>query len=129
MIRINLLPQKRKRRVESGSGGELWVLVAVGLLVLEIVGLFVFHTSLDDKLAQERRTNAQIKAQVDASKKSVENHASVTEELERMLAREDAIAQLQSARTGPTAVLLETARILTPGRGPSVNPEKLAQLR
>lgn len=129
MIRINLLPQKRKRRVESGSGGELWVLVAVGLLVLEIVGLFVFHTSLDDKLAQERKTNAEIRAQVDASKKSVENHASVTEELERMRAREDAIAQLQSARTGPTAVLLETARILTPGRGPSVDPEKLAQIR
>ena len=26
-------------------------------------------------------------------------------------------------------MLLELARILTPGRGPSVNPEKLAQLR
>lgn len=129
MIRINLLPQKRKRRVEKGSGGEAWVLVAVGLLVLQIVGLFVFHTSLDDKLAQERKTNAEIKAQIDASKKSVENHANVTEELERMRSREEAIAQLQSARTGPTAVLLETARILTPGRGPSVDPEKLAQIR
>jgi type IV pilus assembly protein PilN len=129
VIRINLLPQKRKRRVEKGSGGEAWVLVAVGLLVLQIVGLFVFHTSLDDKLAQEKKTNAEIKAQVDASKKSVENHANVTEELERMRSREEAIAQLQSARTGPTAVLLETARILTPGRGPSVDPEKLAQIR
>src|SRR5690606_2800523 len=63
------------------------------------------------------------------SKKAVANHEEVKSELERMRAREDAIAQLQSARTGPTAVLLELARILTPGRGPSVNPEKLAQLR
>src|SRR5690606_32314006 len=39
------------------------------------------------------------------------------------------ISQLQSARTGPTAVLLELARILTPGRGPSIDPEKLAQVR
>jgi len=36
---------------------------------------------------------------------------------------------LQSARTGPTAVLLELARLLTPGRGPSVDPDRLSQLR
>jgi type IV pilus assembly protein PilN len=53
----------------------------------------------------------------------------VIEELERLRAREEAIEKLQSARTGPTAVLLEMARILTPGRGPSVDPEKLAQIR
>jgi type IV pilus assembly protein PilN len=128
MIRINLLPQK-KRRSESGSGGEAWVLVAVGLLVLEIVGLFVYHTSLESELADENKTNAEIQAKIDASKKSVSNHKNVTEELDRMRAREDAIAKLQSARTGPTAVLLETARILTPGRGPSLDPEKLAQIR
>lgn len=128
MIRINLLPQK-KRRVESGGSGEAWVLVAVGLLVLQIVGLFIFHTSLESKLADENTANAEIQAKIDASKKSVLNHKNVTEELDRMRAREDAIAKLQSARTGPTAVLLETARILTPGRGPSLDPEKLAQIR
>jgi type IV pilus assembly protein PilN len=46
-----------------------------------------------------------------------------------MRAREDAIAKLQSARTGPTAVLLEIARLLTAGRAPSIDPERLAQVR
>ena len=128
MIRINLLPQK-KRRVESSAGGELWVLAAVGVLVLEIVGLFFFHSSLESELQTERKKNQQIQAQIEASKDAVTNHKNVTEELERMRAREDAIAKLQSARTGPTAVLLETAKILTPGRGPSIDPEKLAQIR
>jgi type IV pilus assembly protein PilN len=128
MIRINLLPQK-KRRSDSGSSGEAWVLVAVALLVLEIVGLFVYHTSLENGLSEENKENAEIQAKIDASKKSVANHANVTAELGRMRAREEAIAKLQSARTGPTAVLLETARILTAGRGPSLDPEKLAQIR
>jgi len=128
MIKINLLPQK-KRRVEVGGGGEGWVLVAVLLLVLESIGLWVFDSQLQEELAQEVQKNAEISAKIEASKKSVNNHKNVTDELERMRAREDAIAKLQSARTGPTAVLLEAARILTPGRGPSLDPEKLAQVR
>jgi|SRR6187551_386512 len=127
MIRINLIPQK-KQRVES-SAGESWVLVVVGILVLEIGALFFYHTTLEDQLSIERRTNGEIQAKIDASKQAVENHANVTSELTRLRAREEAIAKLQNARTGPTAVLLETARILTPGRGPSLDPEKLAQVR
>ncbi len=128
MIRINLLPQK-KRRVEASAGGELWVLGAVLLLALEIVGLFFYHSSLESDLQAEQKQNSQIRAQIDASKNAVKDHKSILTQLEAMRAREDAIAKLQSARTGPTAVLLETARILTPGRGPSIDPEKLAQIR
>jgi type IV pilus assembly protein PilN len=115
--------------VDTGSSGELWVLVAVGALALEIIALYFFHSSLEDDLAEENKQNAQIQAKIDASKKKVENHKKVTEELESLRAREEAISKLQRARTGPTAVLLETARILTPGRGPSIDPEKLAQIR
>lgn len=128
MIRINLLPQK-KRRVETGSGGEMWVLAAVGALALEIVALFFYHSSLEDELLRERQQNEQIQAKIDASKKKVQNHKNVTDELAVLRAREEAIEKLQRARTGPTAVLLETSRILTPGRGPSIDPEKLAQVR
>lgn len=128
MIRINLLPQK-KRRVEASAGGEVWVLGAVFLLVLEIVALFFYHSSLESDLQAEKQENLQIQAKIDASKSAVKDHQNITKELDVMRAREDAIAKLQSARTGPTAVLLETARILTPGRGPSIDPEKLAQIR
>lgn len=129
MIRINLLPQKRRRLAEPASGGELWVLGAFGLLLAQVALFFVFHGFKEEELREQSQKNSQLQSQIDQSKKAVANHEAVKKELERMRAREDAIAQLQSARTGPTAVLLELARILTPGRGPSVNPEKLAQLR
>jgi type IV pilus assembly protein PilN len=129
VIRINLLPQKRRRLAEPASGGELWVLGAFGLLLAQVALFFVFHGFKEEELREQSQKNSQLQSQIDQSKKAVANHEAVKKELERMRAREDAIAQLQSARTGPTAVLLELARILTPGRGPSVNPEKLAQLR
>jgi type IV pilus assembly protein PilN len=128
MIRINLLPQKRKR-AEAASGGENWILVALGLLVLEFVLLFVFNGFKERELEAELQRNNTISSQITLSQNAVKNHANVTKELERLRSREDAIARLQSARTGPTAVLLEIAKILTAGRGPTIDPETLAQIR
>ncbi len=127
MIRINLLPQKR--RAESSEGSQLWLVALLVLLIAEIAGLFVFHGFKRQELAAQKHKNAEIQAQIDSARKAVKNQAEVKAKLARLRAREDAIAKLQSARTGPTAMMLEMARILTPGRGPSVSPEKLAQLR
>ena len=127
MIRINLLPQKR--RTERGEGGQAWLLVLLGLFVVEVVGLFVFHGVKGEELNEQRRKNAVLQSQIDQAKKAVANHEDVKKQLTRLRAREDAIAKLQSARTGPTAMLLELARLLTTGRGPSVDPQLLEQLR
>jgi type IV pilus assembly protein PilN len=128
VIRINLLPQKRKR-AERTEGSQLWLAIVLVLLLAEVAGLFVFHGFKSEELADQERKNATLQSQIDQSKKSVANHAQVKEKLTQLRAREQAIAKLQSARSGPTAVLLELARILTPGRGPSVDPDRLAQLR
>jgi type IV pilus assembly protein PilN len=130
VIRINLLAQKRRvegaRRSEAGQG---W-LVAIGLLfVLELVALFVFHGVKTEEQAEQQRKNKELEAQIERSKKLVADHPTVQKELAELREREDAIKQLQSARTGPTAVLLELARLLTPGRGPSVSPDRLGQVR
>jgi len=127
MIRINLLPQKR--RAQKAEGGQLWAVVIVLLVALEAVGFIIFHGNKKEELVAQRRKNSELEAQIDQSKNAVRNHNDVKAQLERLRAREDAISKLQSARTGPTAVLLELARMLTPGRGPTVDPERLNQLR
>jgi type IV pilus assembly protein PilN len=127
VIRINLLPQKR--RVQKAEGGQLWAVVIVLLVALEAVGFFIYHGNKKEELVAQRRKNTELETQIEQSKSAVKNHNDVKAQLERLRAREDAIAKLQSARTGPTAVLLELARILTPGRGPSVDPDRLNQLR
>lgn len=127
MIRINLLPQKR--RAQRAEGGQLWAVVVVLLVALEAVGFFIFHGAKKEELTRQRRENATLEEQIAQSKAAVKNHADVKAQLERLRAREDAISKLQSARTGPTAVLLELARLLTAGRGPSIDPDRLNQLR
>ena len=128
MIKINLLTQKR--RVEAGSQkSQLWLVAVMVAFIAEIGALIVFHGFKDAELQDQRRRNTEITAQIEQSKNSVKNHPEVLKKLEELRAREAAIGKLQSARTGPTAVLLELARILTPGRGPSVAPDKLSQLR
>jgi type IV pilus assembly protein PilN len=101
----------------------------LGALFVEVVVLVVYHGLKADELRTQERKNAELSGQIDLSKKSVGKHAEVLEKLTQLRAREEAIAKLQSARSGPTAILLELSRILTPGRGPSIDPERLNQIR
>lgn len=128
MIRINLMPQKR-RTERSADGSQLWLAVVMVVMLAEVAGLFVFHGFKGEELKDQNRKNAELQAQIDQSKQAVANGAEVKEKLAQLRAREEAIGKLQSARTGPTAVLLELARLLTPGRGPSVDPDRLSQLK
>jgi type IV pilus assembly protein PilN len=128
MIRVNLLPQRRELKRVADTN-QTWILVVLGVVVAEIIGLFLFHQVKREELAKQVRTNAELTSQIDQIKKAVANHADVKSQLEILRAREDAIAKLQAARTGPTAVLLEMSRVLTPGRGPTADTDVLAQLR
>jgi type IV pilus assembly protein PilN len=99
------------------------------LFLGEVAGLLVYHGLKSDDLKEQADANKVLEGQIAEAKKAVTNHPQIKEQLAQLRAREDAIAKLQSARSGPTAVMLELARILTPGRGPSVDPDRLAQLR
>jgi len=127
MIRINLMAQKR--RAERSEGSQLWLVVAMVAMLAEVAALFVFHGFKSEELKEQRLKNAALTSQIDQSKTTVADHENVRQKLAQLRAREEAIGKLQSARTGPTAILLELARLLTPGRGPSVDPDRLSQLR
>jgi type IV pilus assembly protein PilN len=127
MIRINLLAQKK--RSERSDGSQVWLAVVMVVVLAEVAALFVFHSIKAEELSDQQRKNAELTSQIEQAKKNVANHDQVKAELELLRQREAAIQKLQSARSGPTSILLELARILTPGRGPSVDPDRLAQLR
>lgn len=127
MIRVNLLPQKRRKPAQSRS--DLWLIVSLAVVVLEVVACFIWYGSKDDELQQQRSKNAALQAQIDQVKAVSKNHEDVKTRLALLREREEAIAKLQSARSGPTAMLLEVARMLTPGRGPSVDPNELTRVR
>ncbi|HKO51027.1 MAG TPA: PilN domain-containing protein [Polyangiaceae bacterium] len=126
MIRINLMA---KRRAERAEAPQVWLAVVMVAMLAEVAALFVFHSIKDEELKDQRLKNAALTSQIDQSKSTVANHEDVRQKLSQLRAREEAIGKLQTARTGPTAILLELARLLTAGRGPSVDPDRLSQLR
>ncbi len=131
MIRVNLLPQKKRGGARGGAGqpSQRWLLAVLGVLLLEVAGLFFFHQKKLDEFNQQQNKNQQLEAQIQQIKTLVANHEAVKKELVVLRAREDAIAKLQGARSGPTAVLLEMAQLLTPGKGPTVEADRIQQLR
>lgn len=128
MIRINLLAQK-KRGAERSDQSQAWLVAVMVVVLAEVAALFLLHSFQAEELTDQQRKNAELTSQIDQAKKNVASHDQVKAELALLRERETAIQKLQSGRSGPTAILLELARILTPGRGPSVDPARLAQLR
>ncbi len=124
MIRINLLPHKREARRDSGQG---WLIAVMLVVAAEIVVLGLYHQFKLQELAKQKQINSELTNQISEIQSTVKNHAEVKKKLEVLRAREEAIGKLQSARSGPTAVLLELSRLLTVGRGPSISPEELMQ--
>jgi type IV pilus assembly protein PilN len=126
MIRINLLPQRREARQEAS---QTWLAVLMGVLFVEAVALFFLHQHKTNELGRHKRANQELQQQINEIQKTVANHAQVKAQLTEFKNREEAIRKLQGARSGPTNVLLEVARVLSVGRGPTVDPDRLAQLR
>jgi type IV pilus assembly protein PilN len=138
VIRINLMPQKRamRRRGEAGGaesssdgGGQAWLAFVLGALLLEVIVLLFVYKTKQDQLTQVQKHNQELGGNIEAIKREISNHAEIKAQLKELRDREEAIQKLQSARTGPTATMLELSRIMTPGRGPTVDRDKLEQLK
>jgi type IV pilus assembly protein PilN len=137
VIRINLLPQKRqmRRRGETGAedtGGsesQAWLAFLVGAVLLEVIVLLFVYNAKQDQLNSVQKHNQELTSNIEAIKREIANHGEIKTQLSELRDREEAIQKLQSARTGPTATMLELSRIMTPGRGPTVDRDKLEQLK
>jgi type IV pilus assembly protein PilN len=130
LIRINLLPEKRAaQRRSAASEGQGWVFAIVGVLVLEVIVLMFVQKSKNDDLARITKRNTEITTSIDEIKRQISNRDEIKAQLKELRDREEAIQKLESARTGPTSVLLELSHVLTPGRMPTVDRDKLEQLK
>jgi type IV pilus assembly protein PilN len=131
MVRINLLPDKRQaaRRKAGAEPTQFWLLGVLGAFVGTIVLCLFIQKVKQDQLTVIVNENIRTQGQIDTIKRQIADHPTITARLKELRDREDAIQKLQTARTGPTATLLELARILTPGRGPTADRDKLEQLK
>jgi type IV pilus assembly protein PilN len=130
MIRINLLPgARRQAQAASGGGSSAWVIAyLVAAAVLGVVLVFVYmgkQRALNDQLAVNQALTRQI-TDLEAQSANIEQ---VRAELERSRQLETVVNDLQRARYGPTAVLMELSKILSANGGPTIDPQRLEALR
>lgn len=135
MIRINLLPQKKQLRrrgeaaAEAGGESQLWLVFVLAAVVVEVIVLLFVYKAQEDQLTQVQKHNTELSGNIENIKREIAQHAEIKEQLKELRDREEAIEKLQSARTGPTATMLELSRIMTPGRGPTIDRDRLEQLK
>ena len=125
MIRINLLPIKVDRRREAGRAQ---VLIALGIIGLEALGLFFVQMSINSKVDAQMNVNQRIQAKVDRIQKEIKDHDSILDEIAEFERREEAIANLQAARTGPVYALLEIAALMSKGGRPNIDHDKYQEM-
>ena len=130
MVRVNLLPEKRQAKQRTASEpGQAWVLAVFAVIVLELLGLIAVQAVKNKELAAAQLANQGIQGQIDAINRQIADQGAVKQQLQELRDRESAIQKLQSGRTGPTNVMMELSRILTPGRGPTIDRAKLDKVK
>ncbi len=151
MIRVNLLPNKKQSRrtdfslfsgfsgfgggggastsSDSEGGSQAWLGVLLGVVLFEVLVLLFVYKTKGDQLTKAKNINLGHTTTIATIQANISQHEQLKAQLTELRSRENAIQKLQAARTGPTATLLELSKILSPGRGPTVDRDKLEQLR
>jgi type IV pilus assembly protein PilN len=130
MVRVNLLPEKRQVKQRTTSEpGQAWVLAVFAVILLEVLGLIAVQAVKNKELAAAVVVNGGIQGQIDSINSQIADQAQIKAQLQTLRDRESAIQKLQSGRTGPTNIMMELARILTPGRGPTIDKAKLDKVK
>lgn len=129
MIRINLLPRKRGAAAAQSTSGKLWGYAYLGAVAVWCLALAFVYFGLVSDLDQAKAQNAEIERQVQLVKDQSGNLEELQKQLEKSKQLEDVVKGLKDARQGPHRMLLELSAILSPGRGPTIDPVKLDDLR
>ncbi len=131
MVRVNLLPHKKRppRMAMKGSPEARWFIGFAGVVVIELIAIALIHRAHVDTWTRLRDSNQSTRAKIDAIQRQISDHAAILAQLKVLREREEAIRKLEAARSGPTKVLLDLSRMLSFGRGLTVDREKLEQLR
>jgi type IV pilus assembly protein PilN len=129
MIRINLLPHKRGAVSTQSSGGKVWGYAYFGAVAVWCLALAFVYFGVVSDLDQAKAQNAEIERQVRLVKDQSGNLEELQKQLEQSKQLEDVVKGLKDARQGPHRMLLELSSILSPSRGPTIDPSKLDELR
>lgn len=133
MIRINLLPQKKKgaaRGAPVDANVPRMMGIGLGTLALAAIGVFFFvHSPLLDEIRENEEANARLKKSIAKLKEDTKDFDTISKQFQAAKEQAEAIARLNSARSVPAWLLNELSRILTKGGSPTMTPEMAERVK
>jgi Tfp pilus assembly protein PilN len=125
MIKINLLPVKQDRRREAGRNQLLVGLLAI---VVEIIVGALLYFGASTSLTEQKNANSSIQMQVDRIENQVKDHEQILADIREFEKRQEAIDNLEAARTGPAFLMLELSTMLSKNGRPNIDHNKYQQM-
>lgn len=113
MIRINLLPIKKRRQKETSR--RLLILFAV-LIIAEIILLYPIYASKSSNLDDIKTENARVQSSITELTTKAQNLDRLTTEKTQLQAQLGVLSQLEQGRSGPVRVLDEVQIVLSQPR-------------
>lgn len=128
MIKINLLPEA-KRAVSTASSTQVWGIAYLVATFSWGVLLFFIYLNGKSTLEEQRAANNALDQEIQQAKLKSTNIGEIEAKLAKSRQLEEVVKKLQTARQGPTRMLVELSKILSEGGRPTVSPERLDQIR
>jgi type IV pilus assembly protein PilN len=125
MIKINLLPVKQDRRREAGRNQ---LLIGSLAIVVEIIIAALLYLGANASLTEQKNANISVQTQVDRIEKQVADHQQILADIAEYEKRQEAIDNLEAARTGPAFVMIELSNMLSKNGRPNVDHNKYQQM-
>ncbi len=127
MIRINLLRERRAKKVPKG---EQTLLVGVGVVLVVAAGVFFFlHLPLANSIDDLNDENAKLQRHIKKLNDDTKEFDTVQAQLNAARDQEEAIGRLNNARAVPAWMLWELSNIMTKDHLPTMSPEMAKRIK
>jgi Tfp pilus assembly protein PilN len=129
MIKINLLP-RRKKVSRSHAKGEQSLLIGLAIIAALIAAVFfLIHKPITDKTEAQESTNKVIERENKTISDQIKGLGELRAAIKAAIEKRDAIAALNNARATPAWFLYELSQVLTRGGSPSMTDEMVKEMR
>lgn len=132
MIRINLLPGKKKSRSRESAPanqGAVALFVGLGIIVVIAAGVYLLlHRPIAQEIEEKNRQNAKLLGENRAIEARTKDYTTLKSTLQMAEEQRTAIERLENARSVPAWLLNELSNILTMGGTPTMTEVTAAQV-
>ncbi len=129
MIRINLLPHKKKSSAKAPVEGEKTVAIGMGIVMVAAAAIFfLVHSPMQDEIEAQNGRNSQLRAENQKINERTKDFNELKAAFQAAKVQAESIETLNNARATPANFLYELSVILKPDGHPTMTATMAKEL-